>query len=337
MPAPADPSAPAAPASGAVTDHAMVVQSAWLDQALWSATANQLKTGLDRWRRIAAVGGVLGAAASVAAGSVAEGPARQGLAIAAALLLAVVPYVQKARVSPAQVKAWTRARSASEALKEAIYRFLMGVPPADPPGATEGNGTPAPDPASAAALVRRCQAIKQRVADLQGLAAQTAPASSGSSRPTSLGTEAYLTGRVNDQIGWYGRRANQLAGQARALRQAEFLLGLLAVVIGALSGSSASAGAAELVQSLPLLGALSPWVGVVTTAGGAVTAHLAATRVEEISAVYFATGQRVQGLRDEWLTDAARDTPERVAAFVDAVERAFAAENQSWLADWTKE
>ncbi|MEK8050322.1 DUF4231 domain-containing protein [Ideonella sp. DXS22W] len=317
------------------TDHAMVVQSAWLDQALWSATANQLKAGLDRWRRIAAVGGVLGAATSVAAGTLADGPVRQGTAIAAALLLAVVPYVQKTRVSPAQVKAWTRARSASEALKEAIYRFLMGVPPADPPGATEGNGTPAPDPTSAAALVRRCQAIKQRVADLQGQAAQAAPGGS-SARPSSLDTEGYLADRVNDQIGWYGRRANQLAGQARRLRQAEFALGLLAVVMGVLSGQSGGAGA-ELAQQWPLLGTLSPWVGVVTTAGGAVTAHLAATRVEEISAVYFATGQRVQGLRDEWLTDAARDTPERVAAFVDAVERAFAAENQSWLADWTKE
>lgn len=326
MTAPPVPSPPA--------DHAMVVQSAWIDQALWSATANQLKAGLDRWRRIAAVGGVLGAATSVAAGTLADGALRQGLAVVAALLLAVVPYVQKARVSPAQVRAWTRARSASEALKETIFRFLMGVPPADPTGATEGNGTPAPDPASAAALVRRCQAIKLRVADLQGLAAATARPTASPSRPTALTASGYLDVRVNDQITWYGNKAKLLAGQARQLRNAEFLLGLLAVVMGALSGSDAGSA---LVQSIPLLGELSPWVGVVTTAGGAVTAHLAATRVEEIATVYFATGQRVQGLRDEWLTDAARDTPERVSAFVDAVERAFSAENQGWLADWTKE
>lgn len=318
----------------APADHAMVVQSAWIDQALWSATANQLKAGLDRWRRIAAVGGVLGAATSVAAGTLADGAPRQALALVAALLLAVVPYVQKARASPAQVRAWTRARSASEALKETIFRFLMGVPPADPAGATEGNGTPAPDPASAAALVRRCQAIKLRVADLQGLAAATARPPASPSRPTALTAEGYLDVRVNDQITWYGNKANLLAGQARQLRNAEFLLGLLAVVMGALSGTDT---ASDLVKSLPLLGALSPWVGVVTTAGAAVTAHLAATRVEEIAAVYFATGERVRGLRDEWLTDTARDTPERVTAFVDAVERAFSAENQSWLADWTKE
>lgn len=327
--------APAAPVPGAApVDHAMVVQSAWIDQALWSATANALKADLDRWRRIAALGGVLGAATSVAAGTLADGTPRQALALVAALLLALVPYVQKARVSPAQVRAWTRARSASEALKESIFRFLMGVPPADPTGATEGNGTPAPDPRSAAALVRRCQAIKLRVADLQGQAAAVSRPDASPSRPTALTAQAYLDVRVNDQITWYGNKAKLLAGQARRLRSAEFLLGLLAVAMGALSGSEAGVA---LARSVPLIGAISPWVGVVTTAGAAVTAHLAATRVEEIATVYFATGERVRGLRDEWLTDAARDTPERVAAFVDEVERAFSAENQSWLADWTKD
>lgn len=326
--------APPSPSTGPV-DQGMVVQSAWQDQALWSATADRLKQRLDFWRRASAVGGVAGLALSVQAAGMADGNARTVLAGLAALLLAVVPYVQKTKVTPAQLAAWTRARAASEGLKEAIYRFLMGVPPADPPGATEGNGTAAPDPASAAALVRRCQAIKGRVADLQSLAAEAPRPDAARPMPSQLDAAGYLDRRVNGQIRWYGDKANALARRARKLRGIEFALGLLAVLMGAMSGGDALKDLAALAALVGASG-LAVWTGVVTTAGAAITTHLAATRIEELANVYFATADRLRGLRDEWLTDEQRDTPERTGGFVDAIERALSTENQGWLADWGK-
>ena len=157
----------------AVPNNNGFVESAWRDQAVWSDAAGRLKSGLTRWRVIAAIAGTLGALFSTLAGSHLPflaplnlgddgSQARTAWAIAGALLLALVPYVLKARVSTEQVRAWTRARAAAEALKETLYRYLLGAAPYGP--------TPQP-----AELVRRCQTIKQGLSDLGALAARSSP------------------------------------------------------------------------------------------------------------------------------------------------------------------
>ncbi len=326
-------------------DHSMVVESAWRDQAIWSDTAGRLRLALARWRAMAAVGGVLGVMLIALAGApLTQGAdwdsVRAALSVAGALLLALVPYVQTVKASSAKVSAWTRARSASEALKEAIYRHLMAAPLADAgvsPGTVEGTEpADAPRravrvPGSAAALVHRCQAIKQNVADLSALAASSAPVLR--QRPLTLTPADYLRTRVNDQIdSYYTPKAQQSARIASRLRATEFVLGLLAVVLGALLATPVTA----LPRLQAVLGTLTPWVGVVATATTAVTAHLAAAKHEHTATLFFATAGRLRGLRDEWLTDPDRDTPERVLAFVDSCEHAISAETEGWLADWTK-
>jgi len=294
---------------------ASLVESAWRDQAIWSETANRLKTELSTWRCRAAVAGVLGAFLETLAGALAGlGDAwwwpRALLALAGAVILAVVPYVARTKTTKDQVRAWARARSTSEALKETIYRYLVGAPPF------------APEPAPAA-LVARCLAVKEKVRDLGGLAAAIDPPRK--ERPLTLTPEGYAEKRATDQIeNYYRPKARQNALAAQRLHNLEFFLGLVAVALGAASG-------------LQWLSGLAPWVAVVTTAGAAVTAHLAAARYDHQAMIYFATADRLTGLRDEWLASSDRLAPARVAKLVDDSEHAISTENEAWLAEWTRE
>ncbi len=102
---------------------------------------------------------------------------------------------------------------------------------------------------------------------------------------------------------------------------------MLAVILGALSGAAIAAG-------LPKLFALGPWAAVVTTASAAVAAHLAASRFDYQTVLYFRTADRLKSLRDEWLATSNRLDPAIVARFVDDCEHAISAENEAWLAKW---
>jgi hypothetical protein len=302
-------------------DNEQVVESAWRDQAIWSETANVLRADLVRWRYIAAVAGVLGAFLATLAASVPD-PGRGWewlrplTAMLAAIVLAVVPYVVRTKVSPDRVSAWVRARSASEALKEQIYRYLVGAPsfaPDSPP----------------AKLFSCTQAVKEKVKDLNVYAAGIAP--SPKKRPLALSVDEYVDQRVNDQIdGYYRPKARENARTGQRLHGLEFGLGALAVILSAMASAATATG----WQWLSSLGA---WVAVVTTAGAAVTAYLTASRFDHAAMTYFATANRLSDLRDVWRTDPERYQPDRVARFVDDCENAISSENEAWLADWSRQ
>lgn len=299
-----------------------VIESAWRDQAIWSQTAGTLKADLTVWRYRAGVAGVLGAFLETLAAAMAGFDGRLWwlralVAIVGAVVLAVVPYVVRTKVSKDRVREWVRARSASEALKETIYRYLVGAPPFG-------------SESSPADLVTRCQAIKEKVWDLGLHAASIEP--SRIARPHILTIDDYVEKRVNDQIERYYRpKGRQNALAAKNLRKMEFSLGLIAVVIGAI------AGAAATFRLQGLSAVLGPWVAVITTASAAVTAHLAASRYEHQAMTYYGTADRLSGLRDEWLATSNRLDPTKVAKLVDDCEHAISTENEAWLAEWTRE
>jgi hypothetical protein len=297
-----------------------IVASAWRDQAVWSETANRLKADLTKWRHRAAVAAVAGAFLQTLAGGLAGLGERWWwlralIALAGAVILAVVPYVLRTKASKEQVRAWVRARSASEALKEEIYRYLVGAAPFGPDRAP-------------ADLVSRCQVVKDKVRDLGAHAYVEPPKKE---RPLELDADGYIEMRVNDQIErFYRPKGRENAVRAGKLHGLEFALGLIAVVMGALASAAVATG-------LGWLSYLGSWVAVVTTAGGAVTAHLAASRYDHAAMTYFATADRLAGLRDAWLADANRLDPARVDKLVDDCENAISTENEAWLAEWTRE
>jgi hypothetical protein len=299
-----------------------MVESVWRDQGIWSATAGRLKADLTKWRSLAAVAGVIGAVLTTLAGiltGMGQGSwaVRAVLALMGAIVLAVVPYVSRTKTSKDRVRDWVRARSASEALKEAIYRYLVGAPPFRP--------NPAP-----AVLIKRAQEIKAKVQDMSGYAAGI-DAATRTDRPLQLSVDGYVDQRVNDQIERYYRpKGRESALAAKRLHGWEFGLGLLAVIL-------AAAASAATATRLQWLASISPWVAVVTTAGAAVTAHVAASRYDQAAMTYFATADRLVALRDEWCVDLNRLDLPRVAKFIDDCEHAISTENEAWMIDWTRD
>jgi hypothetical protein len=297
-----------------------VVKSAWHDQAIWSETANRLKAELSKWRKWAAVAGVSGALFETLAGTLTGLDnkwwwLRSLIALAGTVILAVVPYVVRTKASAGRVRDWVRARSVSEALKETIYRYRVEVTPF-------GSGSGPAD------LIQEVQAVKDKARDLSAIAACSEPPAK--EHPLSLTIDEYVEDRVKGQIERHYRpKGQQNAIAARKLHNLEFFLGLLAVVMGALVSAATPTG----LKELSLLGS---WVAVVTTAGAAVTAHLAASRYDHQAMTYFGTADRLTGLRDEWLVDPNRLDPTRVAKFVDDCEHAISTENEAWLAEWSR-
>ncbi|MFH0998553.1 MAG: DUF4231 domain-containing protein [Pseudomonadota bacterium] len=298
-----------------------VVESAWLDQAIWSETANQLKRELVKWRNVASVAGVLGAILETLAASLTGlGEEwrwlRASIALFGAVILAAVPYLLRNKASKDHVRNWVRARSTSEALKETIFRFLIKVQP------FHSSSTPAD-------LINRCQILKKKVTDLSAEAAAVEPPTR--EWPTSLDIDGYVDSRLNGQVKeYYQKKGREKALAAKKLHNLEFGLGLLAVIMGAVSSSVAAAGWSHL-------SALGPWVAVVTTAGAAVTAHLAASRYDHEAMTYFGTANRLIGIRDAWVSDPNRHDPSCITKLVDDSEHAISTENEAWLAEWTRE
>jgi len=328
------------PSRVAQTDPLKVVESAWQDQALWSTVATEMADSIRRWRVAAAVAGVLGLFLTVVAGTLTSAAAqdrRTLITTVGVLLLALVPYVRQKMLAPERLQAWVRARNVSELLKEAVYRHLMGVLVAPAAGSAPAEGEPAPaEPPPPATLTRRCRDIKQAAADLAGLAAAATP--KPRVRKLVMTLDEYLAERVEGQINYYKKNGEESGQTARRLQTAEFVLGLLAVALGALSGKETPAdmGAAAAGQALTTFNTLVPWLTLVAAAASAVTAHIAAARHVELAAKYYATYDLLKSQRDEWLLRPDRQDPAQVKRFVDEVERTISSENGAWVSDWNK-
>ena len=296
-----------------------IVESAWWDQAVWSATAGKLKADLTRWRTRAAIAGVTGAILQTAAATLPATEelrgARASIALIGVAILAIVPYILGTKVTKVRITEWVRARSASEALKEQIFRFLVAVPPYD-------------NDRSVLTLINETQAAKATVRDLNMYAADIRPAKRR--RPTTLTIDGYAELRVNDQIDrFYQPKSRENSRVARRLHGVEFGLGVLAVGLGAIASGATAIG-------VPALGSLGSWVAVITAAGATVTTHLAASGYDRQSITYFATAERLKHLRDQWSADPEREAPERVARFVNECETAISSENEAWMSAWTR-
>jgi len=296
------------------------VRSAWTDQARWSQTAGGLKRALGRWRSSAAIGGVVGALLTTLAAALpndaAFEAARAGLALAGAVLLAVVAGILRTQVSQDRIQAWIRARSASEALKEEIYRFLVGATPYGPERSVELFGQ------------RRLEQ-REKVRDLM-IEVATATPPPVTNRPLQkLTSKDYIDQRVNSQIDdYYLPQAAKNARTAKRLRNLEFMLILVAAALGVVAAGTVGAAG---------LSALGSWVAVLTTAGAAVTAFLAAGRYDLQAITFYGTADRLTTLRDAFQADATRNDPARISRFVDDVENAISSENEAWLAGWSRQ
>jgi hypothetical protein len=283
--------------------HVAIAQTVWNSHRQWSRVADAARSHLDRWRLVnlvlLAVGALGGALATQS--SWLPGPVRIACGVAAAAVLALAGVVQQQLLGRDRVLRWTTARAASEALKAETFRYLAGV-------------APYADTGRDAELARQRAEIQDRSAEFLVDFAQAPP--DGKPLPAVQDLADYVLVRAQDQERWHHGRVAQHAAKAKRLRGVELAATLVAAVLAAVAGT----------LSLP---DLSAWVGVVTTLGAAVAAHLAATQHDRIAASYARTADQLGRLISS--SDSGTATPEVQARFVREVERVLAAQNESWV------
>jgi hypothetical protein len=280
------------------------VEAAWADQRVWSETANRLKRRIDRARTAALLLAIATAMLAAAAIQLDESSASVGrvLTAAAAITVGLATLMQR-RAGTDQIRAWTRARSASEGLKSEIYSAL-------------GGGSRYDGPNRDHVLAGRTGKITDLVQDLKRHTLGVPP--DHTPPPAVHDVEGYIAIRVNGQIeDFYTPKAATYERRVRRLRTLGDLLGIAAVILAAL-------GAAFDLDGLAL------WIPVVTTIATSLTAHIAAARYDHLVIEYLRTAQRLTHLRDDYQRTHSRTA----ASFIDACEDAISVENQAWMARW---
>lgn len=277
---------------------------AWAQQRIWSQSANRLKQRIDQARLAALLLGIATAVLAVAADQIGglSTPVGRVLSAGAAITAGLATLLQR-RAGTAQIRDWTRARSASEGLKTEIYRYLAG-------------GTAYTGPDRDRCLGAETRSIAEAISGLQrhilGVEPDTKPV------PGVHDVDSYIALRVNDQIhNYYSPKAAVYETRVRRLRAVGDLLGVTAVALAALAAAFQVEG-------------LAAWVPVVTTIGTAVAAYIAAARYDHLVIEYLRTAQRLEGLCREYLDNRAIDA----AGFIDSCEAAISVENQAWMARW---
>ncbi len=281
-------------------------------QQRWSVAATKAKQRIRRGRRAALGLGVAGTVLVTAAAQ-ADGSVGRVLAGLAAAALASVPIVAGFFAGPERTRTWTQLRSVSERIRAEISVYLAGVSPYD--------GSPAE---RARQLLDNGEKIQQDAGIDPPAALVSGPPSQRLPEAGSL--DAYVTYRVDDQIGYYESQAAAAERHIIQFQWAGLATSLAAAVLGALEAATGGA-------------ALTAWAPVITMVGASVGSYAAASRYEDDARAYKQTARRLRFLRDRWRLPlpAGTSAAERArldTVFVTGCEEAIAIENQTWTARW---
>jgi hypothetical protein len=302
-----------------------VVRSIWQRRVGWSRAADRLKARVTYARRAALVLSSLGAiSGTVAATLLTDHPSwRTGCAALGAVLLAVATYVTTKFLTVDAVRAWTRARSVSEAIKGEVYTFRASARPYDGPDAMR-------------VLQSEVSKVEKEARDLERYVAAVTVAPS-SAPPPALTPEDYSKARVRQQIeAYYRKNARIYARRLTLLKGIEITLGLAATVLSALAAFVSGSTPPAATGLIPNAG-IAAWVAVLTTLGAALAAHMAASRYDFLIMSYYATARHLEDLENKWRSEGAPTDLGAWSALVKACEDAISVENESWLAKWAEQ
>jgi hypothetical protein len=127
----------------------------------------------------------------------------------------------------------------------------------------------------------------------------------------------------------YTSKAHRYRKIARRLRWTEFTLAFSATIITAVAGALGK----KLEIGLMAFD-FAALTAVLTTVSVAILAHIEASRYQHLVTSYLATAARLEDLDTDF--DAARTNAGTWSEFVNRGEEIIAAENNSWVAKWTK-
>jgi SMODS and SLOG-associating 2TM effector domain 1/Protein of unknown function (DUF4231) len=281
-----------------------VLEKAWRRQSVWSQVAGRLKRTVRRTRAILlalTIGSAVLAALAVVVGLDSSGG--RALAFAGALTIGLTAVIRP-KASPRVIRDWTRARSASEAIKSEAFLYLTRV---GPYAAANRDDT----------LDDTITAFEREVDDLlrhaDGLEPTDRPP------PGVHDVDSYVSERVTQQIASYYRP--QATVQQRRLTRVRWAATALALAGAALA---AAAGTWEADS-------IAVWVPVVTTLTAAVVAHAAAERYEYLWVEYLRTAVELERLRDR----RARGREADDEAFIKACEHVISVQNEGWMTKLT--
>jgi hypothetical protein len=283
-----------------------IVQDLWNDRTGWSATADRLKSSRVRWRSVALTLTIAGAALETLASTLSNmSKAKTITGAAGAVCLAFVPFLTARILTPEETRKWLRARSISEGMKSEIFWYRAGADPYAGPDALD--------------------TLRKKVREIQswgkGLEIERALATPPSSQPPpQLDPDAYLQARVYQQVTKYYRpKARLRARRAKQFQWAETALGGLAALLGAYA-------------SFPGSATVGPWVAVLTTIAGSITAHAAASRYDFEATTFVATAAQLEDLAHDWQASGKSAPSKEWSDVVRACEEAISAENRGWMA-----
>jgi hypothetical protein len=271
------------------------------DQRRWSLTANRLKGGIGAARATAlslAVGGAiletLGAQFHLSHPDYAVVVGYLGAAA-----LAILGVIQQWKLGRERVQAWIIARAASESLKMELFFYRTSAGPYS--GQAKG-----------VVLLNRRDAILEKVRSVQKYVVE--PTDTQLKLPEALDAEGYRKERIQSQIDYFRRHANDYVKLQGRLGGAQFVLALIAALLGA----------ALTITAKQAYGA---WVAVITTCIGSVAAYLLAQRYDQLAITYRATADRLEGIN-------ARYDPRngRLGDLVQRIEDVLLEQNQGWIA-----
>jgi hypothetical protein len=280
-------------------------------QGNWSTTANELKSAVDRARTLTFLLSIAGALLAALASQFTDST-RTYVAIASAVAFAVMSFLSARLLGQDRSLKWLRARSAAEALKHAAYRFTAQAAPYD-------------DAATREQLLKG--EIVKIESDVDDLLPERLSGKIGSTPTALLSAVEYQQRRVSGQIEWFERTAQKYRARARRLRRIELFLSLAACIITAVAG---------VTDKDPIPGVKFDFVAltaVLTTIGGAILAHIEASRYDFVVATYLATARR---LRSEPPPATATVPSAEWSAYVARCESILQDENASWLAKFSK-
>jgi hypothetical protein len=290
-----------------------VVKSVWTRRIAWSRAADRLKARIQRARSAVLLLGLSGAVLETGAATflASEALLRSWCAGVGAVFLALVPAISRRFVTIDAIRAWTRARSASEAMKAEVYAFRAKAEP-------YSGGD------SLKIFTKNSTELDKALADIERYAAEFN--GNPGEPPPPLDAQAYIDRRVTQQIEqYYRRKARLYAGHLRAFRRCEAIFALVAAGLGALTAVSA-------IPATGLKPVIGVWVAVLTTLAASIGAHVAASRYDFIVTSYYATARRLEDLVNEWRSDGSPPTGPRWSQFVRDCEQAISVENESWMA-----
>jgi len=183
-------------------------------------------------------------------------------------------------------------------------------------------------PAADELLKKEREKIEGQVVDLRDRQVEGAREDSGPR--SALSPEEYREQRLRQQIEWYRNKAHGYRKTATRLRWTEFTLALAATIITALAGALG-----KRFEIGPMQFDVAALTAVLTTVSGAILAHIEASRYQHLVTTYLATAARLEDLDTDF--DTARSNAGGTwSEFVNHCEEIIAAENNSWVAKWTK-